>query len=166
MWAFSTPPPLCKSPSLGQLSAFFNSASLLGKMTIMLISVFHSGRLGECSGLYLEKLRNRVKNTWGENGTVFSLWIPILLGPWASHPWICLTHIDYLSSVLYILFFFFWCGLLLKSFFNFVTILLLLYVLTLTTKHVGSSFPNKGLKPHHLRWKAKSQPLDQQGSPS
>ena len=99
--------PLCKSPNLGQLSAFFNSASLLGKMTIMLISVFHSGRLGECSGLYLEKLRNRVKNTWTENGTVSSLWIPILLGPWASHPWICLTHIDYLSSVLYILFFFF-----------------------------------------------------------
>ena len=37
---------------------------------------------------------------------------------------------------------------------------------SLTTKHVESSFPNKGLNPHHLHWKAKSQPLDQQGSPS
>ena len=32
-------------------------------------------------------------------------------------------------------------------------------------RHVGSYFPNQGLSPHPLHWKADSSPLDHQGSP-
>ena len=32
-------------------------------------------------------------------------------------------------------------------------------------QHVGSQFPDKGLNPHPLHWKADSLPLDHQGSP-
>ena len=49
---------------------------------------------------------------------------------------------------------------------EFVTVLFLFYVsVILAAKHVGSWPPNQGSSPHPLCWKAKSQPLDCQGSP-
>ena len=44
-----------------------------------------------------------------------------------------------------------------------VTILLLFYVMA--SSQVGSELPDQGLNLHPLLWKAKSKPLDHQGSP-
>ena len=44
-----------------------------------------------------------------------------------------------------------------KVFIEFVTILLLFYVLVfLAPRHVASQLPNQGSNPHPLHWKAKS----------
>ena len=42
------------------------------------------------------------------------------------------------------------------KFIEFVTLLLLLYFVFLAARHVGSQFPDQGLNPHTLHWKAKS----------
>jgi len=53
-----------------------------------------------------------------------------------------------------------------KVFIEFVTILLQFYVLIyLATRHMRSYFPYQALNLHRLLWKAKSSPLDRQGSP-
>ena len=63
--------------------------------------------------------------------------------------------------------FFPWCGPFLKSLLN-----LLQYCFCclrfgfLAARHVGSELPDQGSNPHPLHWKAKSQPLDHQESPS
>ena len=53
-----------------------------------------------------------------------------------------------------------------KIFIEFITILLLFYVLVFSAmRHVGFLLPDKGSNPHVLHWKAKSYPLNHQGSP-
>ena len=92
---------------------------------------------------------------------------PYCWGPRKVTPEYASIILIILSSVLYILFFFFLMWTTFKVFLYFCYhIASVLRFDSLTTKHVESSFPNKGLNPHHLHWKAKSQPLDQQGSPS
>ena len=51
-----------------------------------------------------------------------------------------------------------------SSLIEFHTMLLLFYVF-LVLKACGSLVPEQGLNPCPLHWKAKSQPLDHQGSP-
>ena len=53
-----------------------------------------------------------------------------------------------------------------KVFIEVVTALLLLFMFWfLAGRHRGSQLPRQGSNPHPLHWKAKSQPLDRQGSP-
>ena len=53
-----------------------------------------------------------------------------------------------------------------KVFIEFVTVLLLFYVLVfLSSRHVGSWLPDQGSNPHFLHWKPKPQPLEHQGGP-
>ena len=70
------------------------------------------------------------------------------------------------DQLVYNFFFLMWT--IFKVFIEFVTTLSPFYVLGffLAPTHVGSQFPNQESNPHRLHWKAESQPLDRQGSPT
>ena len=88
--------------------------------------------------------------------------------PVKSNLWLHLYNMLYLFIYLFIFkdffFFFFWMWTISKLSTKFCYNIAYALAL-LAARHVGSQLPDQGWNPHPLHWKAKSQPLDRQGSP-